>query len=383
MKTAAIVLGLLASAAAAAEPVDPKRIQGALDRGADFLVRTQHPDGTWGSHDPRVAGYSQLGWPLTCVGGHHGVTNAVTAMSAAALLGKPRRSSAETQALKKAADYLLAHWKFGYDRVAQRDYKAAGWGYAYTLDFLCRLLRSPEGPPFADRIRKAVPELIQGLAASRFPDGGWGYYGSFDGSGSSFTTGTVLHALARAREAGFPVPRDLVADAAGLIERLEFPNGDFGYDSRFIGNPRGRWPNEWLGGGSRAVVGWSALFAEGRRRKADDLKKGLDLFLKTADYLEIGRKRMIPHRDAPHQISGYFFFYGYYYAAESALRLPPAEQGAYWPSLLDGVLRTQEENGSWWDTICYDYGDKWGTAFAMLTLEGFLVSQGSPGKDPR
>lgn len=380
MRAAAIVLGLLASGAAAAESPDPVKVRKALERGADFLVETQHANGTWGSHNPCATRYSELGWPLTCVGGQHGVTNACTALAAMALLEMPSRTPAQDAALKRATEYLLSNWKFGHETA----YQPAGWAFTYTLDFLVRLMNRPEEAPFRERIRKVVPDLVKGLAATQRSDGGWFYYSGPLGGSAGFMTSSALLALANARTRGVAIPPGVMSDAATLVASLESPSGEFFYDSRFLKNPTGGWPLQWLGGGSRAVAGWSSLFAAGRTRKAEDLKKGLDLFLKTEDYLEIGRKRMIPHRDAPHQISGYFFFYGYYYAAESAARLPREMQGAYWPSLVRGILRTQEENGSWWDTICYDYGDKWGTAFAMLTLEGYLGSAGGvSGKDPR
>lgn len=369
------VLFLLASPLAA-EPVaapPERKVREALERGAEFLVKTQHPDGGWGSHDPCVLEHSEAGWPLDCVGGHHGVTNAVTALSAMALLELPSRTPAQTKALKKGTEYFLANWKFG----QEKGYQAAGWGYAYMIDFLCRLSQSPEGASFRNRISEVVPKMINALAASQRSDGGWFYYHGPMGDSASFMTSTVLLALTNAQKAGFSVPRGVIADAATLVASLESPTGEFFYDTRFLKKINGNWPLQKLGGGSRAVAGWSSLHAAGRRNRPEDLKRGIDLFLETEDYLEIGRKRMIPHRDAPHGISGYFFFYGYYYAAESVVRLPKTDQAAYWPSLAKGILRTQEENGSWWDTLGYDFGDKWGTAFAMLTLDYYLKNAGS------
>ncbi len=365
---AALALVLRAPLAAAPPPPSLEReVREALERGADFLVRTQHADGAWGSHDAKET-FAELGWGRKEVGGHHGVTNACTALAALALLEKPGRSPAQTEALKKGAEYLLANWKFGHEP----GYQATGWGYAYMLDFLSRLSLAPEGASFRDRIRKIIPELVKALAASQRSDGGWFYYSGPWGDSAGFTTSTVLLALMNAQRAGFAVPPGVVNDAVTLVASLESPSGEFFYDSRFLKSPRGSWPLQWLGGGSRAVAGWVSLFAAGRTTSTGDLKKGLDLFVKTEDYLEVGRKRMIPHRDAPHNISGYFFFYGYYYAAESALRLPKDDQAPYWDFLARGILRTQETDGSWWDTVCYDYGNKWGTAYAMLTLDYYL-----------
>ena len=36
------------------------------------------------------------------------------------------------------------------------------------------------------------------------------------------------------------------------------------------------------------------------------------------------------------------------------------------------MIRTQEEDGCWWDTPAADYGDKWGTGFALLVLQRYF-----------
>ena len=44
-------------------------------------------------------------------------------------------------------------------------------------------------------------------------------------------------------------------------------------------------------------------------------------------WLDIGRKRPIPH-ESWFGVAGYFFYYGHYYAALCIEQLPPAERGA-------------------------------------------------------
>ena len=36
------------------------------------------------------------------------------------------------------------------------------------------------------------------------------------------------------------------------------------------------------------------------------------------------------------------------------------------------MLRTQEKDGRWWDTAAADYGDKWGTGFAIQSLQRYV-----------
>ncbi len=98
----------------------------------------------------------------------------------------------------------------------------------------------------------------------------------------------------------------------------------------------------------------------------------MQVFDVSENYLESGRKRIIPHRDAAHNISGYFFFFGYNYATEAAEILGDVVPQQRWDRFGWTMLRSQEANGSWWDTPAADYGDKWGTGFAVQTLQRFV-----------
>ena len=81
---------------------------------------------------------------------------------------------------------------------------------------------------------------------------------------------------------------------------------------------------------------------------------------------------MIRPHTAPHQISGYFFFFGYNYATAGAEVIGDDVTQERWDRFCWTMLRTQEENGCWWDTAWADYGEKWGTGFAVQTLQRYL-----------
>ncbi|MEM8681416.1 MAG: hypothetical protein AAGF97_18885, partial [Planctomycetota bacterium] len=102
-----------------------------------------------------------------------------------------------------------------------------------------------------------------------------------------------------------------------------------------------------------------------------DLARSLEIFDNGENYLESGRKLIQPH-SAVHQISGYFFFFGYNYATEVAQLLGDDVSQARWNRFAWTMIRTQEKEGCWWDTPAGHYGDKWGTGFALLTLGRFV-----------
>ncbi len=84
-------------------------------------------------------------------------------------------------------------------------------------------------------------------------------------------------------------------------------------------------------------------------------------------WLDIGRKRPVPH-ESWFQVAGYFYYYGHYYAAMSMDLLPAGEQAPYQAMLAELMLARQEANGAWWDYPLYDYHEAYGTSYALMTL---------------
>lgn len=346
------------------------RARRARELGLEFLVATQNTDGSWGSHDPRIANLRDFGFPLLDRGAQDGVRTACTAICAQALMDLPTRTPEQEDALLRAIDELLVPRKFAFRPGGTFN----TWGYGYKLDFLNRLFASERGAEMKDEIRTAATVCIDGLKKYQQHQGGWGYYAGpmNDFSSMSFNTAFFASALKRARDLGVsedPKIPEMVADSLKIVETAEFPDGSFSY----YGNHKQStgMALENLGAGSRSVVCALALHDLG---KYDDaaLARSLEVFDNGENYLESGRKLIIPH-SAEHKISGYFFFYGYAYATEVALRLGDAVDQARWDRFAWTMLRTQEENGSWWDTPAGDYGDKWGTGFALICLNRYLA----------
>ena len=110
------------------------------------------------------------------------------------------------------------------------------WGHAYSIRALVRLIEHREG----DESRRAelldlLLSQIDRLERYELVSGGWGYY-DFEigtqkpaGSPTSFTTATVLVALADARKVGVEVSRRLVERAAASIGRQRKPDSSYLY----------------------------------------------------------------------------------------------------------------------------------------------------------
>jgi hypothetical protein len=106
----------------------------------------------------------------------------------------------------------------------------------------------------------------------------------------------------------------------------------------------------------------------GDQRVTDDvLRTWLDRLFARNLWLDIGRKRPIPH-ESWFMVAGYFFYYGHYYAARCIEQLDPSERAGHQDQLAQVLLRLQEKDGSWWDYPLYDYHQQYGTAFALMSL---------------
>ena len=343
-----------------------KQAETARLRGFQFLVETQNKDGSWGSHDPKIANLADFGFQLRNRGSQDAVRTACTAICAEALLTKAERSDAEEEALQAAIEELLKVRKFAYHPGES----FCTWGYGYKLGFLALLAKTDQAIGSEEQIRSAAQSCVDGLVKFQQHEGGWGYYSNVmqDFESMSFNTAFFALSLHRGAEMGLNVPPGLVRDAKRIVERQQVPDGSFVYSSGHRKNPGSMLKN--LGAGSRTVSAMLALHELGSA-SGPDLTRSLEIFDTGENYLESGRKLIQPH-SAVHQISGYFFFFGYNYATEVAALLGDEVPQSRWNRFAWTMIRTQEKDGCWWDTPAGHYGDKWGTGFALLTLGRFI-----------
>jgi hypothetical protein len=93
----------------------------------------------------------------------------------------------------------------------------------------------------------------------------------------------------------------------------------------------------------------------------------LDRLFSRNGWLDLGRKKPIPH-ESWFAVAGYFFFYGHFYAAECIEALPETDRPPLQDRLARIMMPLQEPDGCFWDYPFYDYHTQYGTAFAVRTL---------------
>lgn len=349
------------------KPAD-EAVNAALRRGTDFLLLRQNRDGSWGS----ARNTKGLNIYAPVPGAHHGFRAATTALCISALIdgGDDRPEVAE--AIDRGEAWLLEN--LPHVRRATPDTIYNNWAHAYALQALARLVHRHEGDPAR---QEALRELMRGqldrLTRYECVDGGWAYY-DFDfgtqrpaGSTISFVTATVLTALHEAQAAGLEIPSRLVDRAKASILRQRKPDFTYCYGEylKYVPMHPVNQPGGSLG---RTQACNLAMRLWGDPAVTDEIiANWLERLIARNGWLDMGRKRPIPH-ESWFAVAGYFYYYGHYYAAMCVEALPPEDRPRYQNHLATILLALQEKDGSWWDYPFYDYHQQYGTAFALMAL---------------
>jgi hypothetical protein len=356
----------------AAEVASPEKISESIQRGVQFLLADQRPDGSWGSAE-KTKGLNIYAPPP---GAHDAFKAAVTSLVVMTLIeAEPRLSEdAKPQAAKaieRGAEWLDKNLPDV--RRATPDALYNVWGHAYSMQALVKLHARADGnAELQAKWKKHAQAQADMLARYSFVGGGWSYYDEVAGSQTpgdaafSFCTSTVLIALKDAESIGVTFPERLTKKAITSVLRQQRPDFSYNYGEYTRLDPRYRErPPGSLG---RSQVCNLALRMYGDKRITDDvLQSWLTRLFDRNGWLSMGRKRPVPH-ESHFSVAGYYYYYGHWYAAMCIDALPEAGRSANRARLAQIILPLQERDGSWWDYPFYNYHQQYGTALAVMTL---------------
>ncbi len=345
-------------------------IEVSIERGIDFLVSDQNPDGSWGS--PRQTKGLNIYAPAP--GAHGAFKVAVTAMAVSALIDSglaEKPNSTEGKSLQAGADFLLENLPKVRRATAEAIYNV--WTHAYGIQALVDL-HPRVGPGKQAEIVSLINGQIDRLGRYESVDGGWGYYdfrahtAKPSSSSISFTTATGLVALREAKAiSGVVVPEKLVNRAIAAINRQRKPDHSYLYGEYLKARPL-YGINRPGGSLGRSQACNYALRIWGDETVTDEIIcEWLERLSTRNGWLDIGRKRPVPH-ETWFQVAGYFFYYGHYYAGLSLEVIPDKDREVFSGMLAGILLNLQEQDGSWWDFPFYSYHQAYGTSFAVMTL---------------
>jgi hypothetical protein len=308
-------------------PMVTQEAQMAIDRGLEYLARTQSREGAW-----REQGYMGS-YPV-----------AMTALAGMALLanGNTMTQGKYAPNVSRAANFLLScQGPTGLiSRIEEEGRSMHGHGFAML--FLGELYGMEDDAERQAKLKRALQRAVALTASSQSYRGGWIYTpDARDDEGS--VTVTQLQGLRSARNAGVAVPKKTIDKALAYLHASALPDGGIAYKADRLGGSRPPIT-------AAAVVCW---YNAGDQENA--------LCKKAIDYV----KDRLRRGDTRGGNMGHYY-YAHLYMAQAMWLSGEDNWKWYYPSMRDKLIATQATDGSWdGDAV----GRVYGTAIATTVLQ--------------
>ena len=196
----AICFALSISSVSAADP----EVRRTVDQGLQWLASQQSRLGHWSANNNRYP-------------------TAMTAMSGMALLceGSTTTQGKYAANLRRAVDYLVARSRTnGLIGDPDRDDRYT-YGHGFSMLFLSQVLGEEEDSIRREQLVDVLTRAVQFTGRAQTDAGGWGYLSAKDGNGfdEGSTTITQVQGLRGCRNAGIPVPNEIIDKAIDYIKK--------------------------------------------------------------------------------------------------------------------------------------------------------------------
>jgi len=219
----------LATAPAAAGSTD-ERVERTVAQGLDWLVSRQSRRGSWSANENR--------YPV-----------AMTALAGTALImeGSTTTQGRHAEPVRRAVDYLLTRARPNGLIGDPKNDDRYTYGHGFAMLFLSQLLGEEEDERRREELVAVLTKAVEFSGRAQTKDGGWGYVSAKDGNefDEGSTTITQVQGLRGCRNAGIPVPREIIDKAIAYIHRCTLPDGGVQYSSK--------------GGGGRPAISAAAI----------------------------------------------------------------------------------------------------------------------------
>jgi hypothetical protein len=220
----------LCSAGTASAGYDDPKVKRAVSRGLDWIANTQSRLGHWTANDGRYP-------------------TAMTALAGIALLAEGSTTTQGKYApnIRRTVDFLVSRSRSnGLIGDPTRDDRYT-YGHGYSMLFLSQVLGEEEDQQRREELIRVLIRAVKFTGQAQTQAGGWGYVSAKDGRGfdEGSTTITQVQGLRGCRNAGIPVPKEIVDKAVAYIRRCTLPDGGVQYSSQ--------------GGGGRPAITAAAI----------------------------------------------------------------------------------------------------------------------------
>lgn len=321
----------LPDGAAAKDMITPEA-QRVIDRGLEYLARSQGEDGSWGDR-PLYAGNVAivgLGGLAFLAGGHQP--------------GRGRYGKHVVKALQyvlgkeQASPHGFLHHAFGQQHGPM-------YGHGFATMFLAESHGTVTDRDLRRRVRETLGRAVKVIVDSQNKEGGWRYQPQPDQADMSVTVCQIM-ALRAARNAGVEVPKSTVDRCVEYVRACQNTDGGFRYFKQ--------------GGKSefaRSAAGVAALYSAGVYQDRA-VERGLKYLMQfKPGGQSFGRRE-----------GEIYYYYGHYYAAQVMWTAGGHWWADWFPAIREELIQRNRYrgDGSWLDPMI---GSDYATAMACVILQ--------------
>ncbi len=287
-----------------------ERVKKAISRGLDWLAKNQNRDGSW------VASNGQY-------------PTAMTGMAGMALIaeGSTTTQGKYSANIRRAVDFLVARSnpETGLIGDGPSDNRYT-YGHGFAMLFLSQALGEEEDRDRRRTLVKVLTKAVEFTGNAQTSSGGWGYVSARDGNDfdEGSTTITQVQGLRACRNAGIPVPTQIIEKAIKYIRNCTNSDGGVQYSSK-------------SGGGSRPPITAAAIACLFNAGQYDS-----KYVPKLLNYC-----RRNPQLNNPSNGGGGHWHYAHYYYSQVMYRQAGDEWDTYRKQMFAKLVNEQAQNGSW------------------------------------
>ena len=283
----------------------------AIERGARWLASRQSSLGHWT--------YPTYG------------SAPATALAGTALIctGSTTTQGPYARYIRRATDYLLTKVRSNGLIGDPRDSRYT-YGHGFSMLYLSQVLGEEEDAERREELVDVLMKAVTFSAQAQASSGGWGYVSAKDvpNFDEGSTTITQVQGLRGCRNAGIPVPAEVIEKAKKYIYTCKNADGGISYSSSRRGS-------------SRPAITAAALAALYNAGDYDSKH--------VPDMLKYCKKHLYNIGDQTRSFGHWHYTYLYY--AQVVYRQGESEWKPFRDRLCQRLVSSQESNGSWTGTI--------------------------------
>lgn len=322
-----LLLGLAPRAQEVAYPPGVNReIHEAIQRGLEYLRRSQAPDGCWRN-----------------AGGYGSYPAAMTGLAGMALVasGSTPTRGKYYQAVRRSLDFLMknADANSGVISVPAEEGRSM-YGHGFATLYLASVYGMEEDLQRQERLKRILTKAVQLIANSQSGAGGWLYTPDSGGDEGSVTV-TQIQALRACRMAGIVVDKKTIDRAVNYIKKCQNSDGGICYSASSRGESRP----------AISAAGVAVLYNAGVYDDQPFVDKAVQYVKK--------------HVHVTQDSTGHHY-YTHLYFSQALYQRGGKDWDDYYAKMSAWLLKQQKKDGSWeGDGV----GAVYGTAIALIILQ--------------